>query len=336
VKDLQSGLFIPFNSLTAVKNRILSVLTGSKNNVDPIDVPFLKKQRPLETRPALGVLISSQKDLSLCSETAADIYFHLPNCFKKERLATQSFELVDLFLENRKLIPWFPSVLIGENYAAAADFLQLVKPDRIVTNNTGIAYQAGRLGIPWIAGPYLNAVNSFSLLCLKEKFNCSGAFISNEISKYQVKSIIRPADFKLYYSIYHPALLLSSRQCLFHQVIGCEKNSVDAQCFQMCNKSASITNLKNVPLLINKTKGNYHCIYHNHHYLNTDIVKDIPGTFSSFLIDLRDIATETNTQADKTGIITLFENLLNGKPDSESILKQMIHPTTAAQYIKGI
>ncbi len=336
LENLQTDLFIAYNELTSIKKRILSVLTGIIMTAEPIDVPFLKKQRPLETRPDLGVLISSQKDLYLCSQTVADIYFQLPGCFQKKGFETESSELVDLFLNNRKLIPWFPPVLIGENYAAAADLLQQAQPNRIVTNNTGIAYEANKLGIPWIAGPYLNMVNSFSLLCLNEKFNCSGAFISNEISKYQIKSIIRPENFKLYYSIYHPVLLLTSRQCLFHQVIGCEKKSMDEECLQTCSKSASITNLKKISFFIEKEEGNYHCIYNNKNFLNMDIIADIPGIFSSFLIDLRDVATETKIEMEKSGVIKLFENLLNGKSDAKKILRKSIHPTTNTQYKKGI
>jgi len=354
LENLQKDLFLSLKELTSVKKRILSVLygstglnsstgingsksvTGSKEMIDPIDVPFLKKQRPLKNKPALSVLISSQKDLYLCNNSSADIFFQLPNCFKKEGSKNEPSEFIDLFLKNKKLMPWFPSVLIGENYTDAVKFLQQVQPELIVTNNTGIAYEACKRKIPWIAGPCLNIVNSFSLLCLKEKFNCSGAFISNEISKYQIKRFIRPVNFKLYYSIYHPVLLLTSRQCLFHQVTGCEKSRIDEQCIQTCNKSASIRNLKKVSLFIEKSKGDYHCIYNNINFLNTDIVTDVPGMFSGFSIDLRDIKTETKIEMDKSGIITLFEKLLNGNPDSRKELNQIIYPSTNIQYKKGI
>jgi putative protease len=211
-----------------------------------------------------------------------------------------------------------------------------VQPERIVTNNTGIAYEAYQKGISWIAGPYLNIVNSYSLLCLKENFNCYGSFISNELKKIQLKNIKKPDNFKLYYSIYHPIVLLTSRQCLFHQVTGCEKNKIDDFCIPQCEKSASITNLKKVSLFIEKTKGNYHGIYNETHFLNTDIVTDVPDLFSGFFIDLRDIKTDTKIERDKLRIVTLFENHLDGNPDSAEELKQSIHPSTSTQYKKGI
>ena len=330
-ENLQSDLFIPYKELTSIKKRILARLNGIKKIIEPIAVPVLKKQSTPHIKPALSLLISSQKDLYLCDKTAADIFFQLPDCLKNEYPG-----FIDLFSKNRKITPWFPSVLIGENYTAAVNFLKKVEPELIVTNNSGIAYEACQKGIPWIAGPFLNVINSFSLLCLKENFDCYGSFISNEISRNQMKSIIKPQDFKLYYSIYHPISLMVSRQCLHQQVIGCEKSSIDDDCIQKCQKSSSITNLSKVPFFIKKTKGNYHCIYSNNNFLNTDIVTDLPNVFSSFFIDLRDIKTETKIGMDKSGIIALFEQLLNGDRDSENELKQMIHPSTNAQYTKGL
>jgi U32 family peptidase len=330
LEHLEKDLFISFNEITSIKKRLLFILNNSKKMIDPIDVPFLNKDT-LKRPPALSVLISSQKDVGLCNETCAEIFFQLPNCLKNE-----SLNLLDFFLKNKKLTPWFPSVLIGENYRAAVEFLEQVQPEFIVTNNTGIAYEAYQKEIPWIAGPYLNIVNSFSLLCLKENFNSCGSFISNEISKYQIKSIIKPENFNLYYSIYHPVLLMTSRQCLLHQVTGCEKHTMDEECIQKCEKSSSITNLKNQLLLIKKTGGNYHSIYNNINYLNTDIVKDIPNMFSNFFIDLRDIKTETRIKMDKISIIRLFESFINGNLDSKKDLKQVIHPSINTQYKKGI
>ncbi|MBU0973184.1 MAG: U32 family peptidase, partial [Proteobacteria bacterium] len=304
---------------------------GSKEIMAPIAVPLLKTEKTIQSPPALCVLISSAKDVYLCQESGPDIFFQLPNCFEN-----QGAGLVALFLNNKKLMPWFPAVLIGENYRAALEFLQQVNPKRIVTNNTGIAYEAYKRGIPWIAGPYLNLANSFGLLCLKERFACYGAFISNELNNYQIKTIVSPENFKRYYRIYHPILLMTSRQCLFHQVTGCEKNAIDGDCIQTCHKSSSITNLKNLPLFIEKTQGNYHCIYNHINFLNTDIVTDLPGFFTGFFIDLRQIKTQTRSGTDKPGIMALFERLLKGDPDSKKEITQMIHPSTNLQYQKGI
>ncbi len=220
------------------------------------------------------MLISTKQDIELCGTTSADIYYQLPDSIHSE-LAP----LVNIFSVNEKLIPWFPSILIGENYTAAVEFLEQVKPKLIVTNNTGIAYAAYEKGIDWIAGPYLNIMNSFSLLCMKEEFNCVGSFISNEINQKQIKPIVRPENFKLFYSIYHPILLMTSRQCLFHQTVGCKKKAFDTKCLKKCKKSASIINLKEASFVLDKQKGDHNSLYSEHNFLNTAIPTDLDGVF---------------------------------------------------------
>ncbi len=331
LEHLSSGLYINFKELTSIKKRLLFILNGSKEYVAPINVPVLKNPEKEETKTTLSVLISSKSDIDICNGTTGDIYFQLPDGFKNE-----CDELIEWFIENQKIRPWFPSVLIGEDYEAAVDFLHQVRPKGIVTNNTGIAYEAWEKGIPWIAGPYLNTVNSYSLISLKENFNCAGAFISNEINQYQIRSIKKPADFELYYSIYHPIVLMTSRQCLFHQVTGCEKSRIDGTCIQDCAKSSSITNLDHHSFHIEKSKGSYHRIYNERNFLNTDIIKDLPDVFFSFFIDLRDIKTKTRVGLSKSEVIKLFEDLIKGKPGSVEKLKRNISPTTMEQYGRGI
>jgi U32 family peptidase len=329
--DLQTNVYLPFKELTAIKKRLLFILNDSRETLDPIQVPTFRKQNREKIKPSLSVLISSAKDLYLCKETTDDIYFQLPDSFINE-----CAEYVNLFRKNGNLIPWFPSVLIGDDYSAAVEFLEQVQPRLIVTNNTGIAYEACQKGVSWIAGPYLNVTNSFSLLCLKENFNCSGAFISNEISQTQMRQLNSPEGFKLYYSIYHPIVLMTSRQCLFHQVSGCGKDQLDETCILHCEKSATITNLKNETIYLEKSKGNYHRIFSETNFLNTDIVTNEPDLFSGFLIDLRDVKTGTQTNLDKSLIMKQFENLINGNPDSKEELQKMIHSMTNVQYQRGI
>jgi len=329
--NLQHGLFLPFKELTSLKKKILFYLNGSKEMADQVDIPVLNRNVSKIDKPALSILISSPDDLHHCGETSADIYYQIPGGLK---LMYDS--VVDLFSVNKQLIPWFPSILTGADYSAAVKFLYDVKPALIVTNNTGVAFEAYERGISWIAGPFLNSVNSFSLKCLKENFSCAGAFISNEINEQQIRSIKKPDNFKLYYSIYHPIVLMTSRQCLFHQVTGCDKEIIDETCIGQCEKTAAITNLKDVKIRIEKSKGNYHSIYNDTNYLNTGILERLPHLFSGVLIDLRDIHTGTKIEADKSSIVKLFEDYLDGRDGSADELHRSIHPATCTQYMKGI
>ncbi len=331
LNGFNKALFVPFKELTLIRNKIFFKLNGSRDIVAHIDMPILEKKSDEKITPSLSMLISSEKDLHLCDETDAEVYFQVPNHFTKKLS-----DLVELFKNNKKLIPWFPAVLIGENYDAAVELLQQVKPERIITNNTGIAYAAYEQGISWVAGPYMNLVNSFSLLCLKENFNCAGAFISNEINQSQIKKITKPDNFKLIYSISHPIVLMTTIACMFHQVSGCKKNIVDDKCIQRCENSASITNLKDVSYFIDKEKGGYHTVYNETDFLNTDIISDIPDVFSNFFIDLRDIKTGTEIDLDKTKLVKLFEIHLSGDSESINKLQQNIHPSTSTQYRRGI
>tara|TARA_R110001583_G_scaffold48896_2_gene153009 strand:- start:12182 stop:14425 length:2244 start_codon:yes stop_codon:yes gene_type:complete len=328
---LGADLFIPYKELTSLKKRLLFILNGSKESIDPITLPSLKKSEAHTEQAKLSILISSKDDLSLCDEHTGDIYFQLPNSFQN-KLA----EYLDLFRENKKLIPWFPSVIIGEDYNTAVEFLSELKPNKIISNNTGIAYEACQRGIDWIAGPQLNLTNSYSLLCLKEQLNCKGAFLSNELNKNQLKQIKCPDKFELHYSIYHPLVLMTSRQCLFHQVTGCEKNRLDATCIQNCDKISSITNLKEDTFFIEKSKGNYHHVYNEHNFLNTAIIKDLPNKFSSYSIDLSDIKSGKDAKLNKSKLIHLFKSVLDGEFESEERLRESIVSTTCVQYKKGI
>ncbi len=331
IKNLSSGLHLPFSELTLLKNRILFILNDSRAQVAPVKLPVLLRSDQRSTPPALSVLISSEKDLHLCEKTAVHIYFQLPDS-PSNNLA----EWIVLFKNNSSLIPWFPPVLISKEYHAAEQFLKEVQPEQIVTNNTGIAFKANEMGIPWIAGPFLNMTNSYSLLALKESSNCAGAFISNELSLRQIRGIKKPENFDLFFSIYHPIELMTSRQCLLQQVSACEKEQIDETCIRSCQKSASIRNLKQETLFIDKGAGNYCRIYNETNYLNTEIVADVPDLFSRFLIDLRDIRTETRLEMDKSKCIQLFAYHLQGDPHATLQLRGAIHPTNNKQYQTGI
>ncbi len=330
-EQLQKQLFLPHKELIVLKKQIVFVLNGSIAEIPPVELPRLKQPATVASKPTLSVVISSREELQQCQSTSAELFFQLPNCFEDD-----SLQWIELFRENSRFIPWFPAVLIGDDYTAAVDILQRLQPKRIVTDNTGIAYEAYKRGIDWVAGPSLNSVNSFTLLCLKKKFNCTGAFISNELSRDQIKKIVTPERFNLYYSIYHPILLMTSRSCLFHQVEGCNKSSVDKECSLHCSRAASITTLKNETLIINKSKGCYHRIYNQHNFLNSDIVSDLPGLFSSFCIDLTNIPTETKSALDNSSLIQTFEQLLKGSTEARQELEKNIRPTTHRQYNKGI
>ncbi|MGF1749693.1 peptidase U32 family protein [Vibrio cionasavignyae] len=328
---VDANLSIPFREVSVVKDEIDFILNGSVAVVKHVDVPALEKFAKVNDKPTLSMLIADEKDLHLCDVTEADIYFKLPESFKK-----RCNKYIDILAANPRLIPWFPAVLIGKDYDEAVRVLEEVKPARIVTNNTGIAYKAYEMGIEWVAGPFMNTTNSHALITLKEELNCAGAFISNEINHGQIRHISRPENFKLFYSIYHPILMMTSRQCFFQRTVGCNKAAIEAGCMLKCEKATTITNVKGISFAVDKQKGGYPSIYNHEQFLNYDIVNDLSGLFDEFFIDLTNIGAGSKEQQDKVELIKHFEGLLAGIEGSQQQLDRLVEVRTNAQYVQGL
>jgi len=330
-EGLGSGLNIPFKELSSLKNKLAFLLNDSVAVVPAVEIPHLNQHAKIEEKPRMSLLIADVKDIYLCNETDADVYFKLPESFK---VGNRTY--IDLFLDNPRLIPWFPAVLIGKDYLEAIKVLEEVQPKYIVSNNTGVAYKAFEMGIDWVAGPFLNTTNSYALLTLKEDLGCKGAFISNEINKLQIRNIKRPENFKLFYSIYHPILMMTSRQCFFQQTVGCKKPSIEDGCMLKCEKATSITNVKGISFAVDKQKGGYPSIYNHEQFLNVDAVNDFSQLFDEFFIDLTDIGSGSKEKPDKIQLIHHFENMLNGVQESGVQLNEMVSVSTNAQYKQGL
>jgi len=340
--DLGDDLSIPFKELTALKNQAAFLLNNEVELVPFANVPALEKHNKASKKLSMSILIADEADVYLCDLTDADVYFKLPESWKKD-----CNKHIDIFLRNPQLIPWFPAVLIGKDYDESIRLLEQIRPERIVSNNTGIAFKAFEMGIEWIAGPFLNTTNSYALLTLQEELNCAGAFISNEINRIQIRNIARPDNFRLLYSIYHPILMMTSRQCFFQQTVGCKKPSIEDGCMLKCKKATTITNVKGVKFAVDKQRGGYPSIYNHEQFLNADIVNDLGDLFDEFFIDLTNIGSGSKQEHDKAKLITHFENLLkensgdgdvskNSRNQAAEQLHSMITLSTNAQYRQGL
>ena len=337
---LADSLSIPFKELTALKNQASYLLNNEVDIIPFVEVPSLEKHKKTKTSGAkkhsMSILIADEKDVNLCDLTDADVYFKLPESWKKD-----CDKHIEIFERNPQLIPWFPAVLIGKDYDESIRLLERIRPARIVSNNTGVAYVANQMGIEWIAGPFLNTTNSYALLTLKEDLNCAGAFISNEINRNQIKNIARPENFKMLYSIYHPILMMTSRQCFFQQTVGCNKPSIEDGCMLKCTKATTITNVKGVSFAVDKQRGGYPSIYNHEQFLNSEIVDDLGDLFDEFFIDLTNIGAGSKQEHDKAQLIEYFENLLSSERYDDHAhaakqLSELVTLSTNAQYSQGL
>ncbi|HCH5253655.1 U32 family peptidase [Vibrio parahaemolyticus] len=303
-----------------------------KGSIDVPTLPALPQPEPRQGAPKLSVLISSAQEAMLCEYHDIDVYYQLPMGLSGELSA-----MMELFQANPMLKPWFPAILIGEDYHAARVFLDTIQPELSITNNSGVGMIARELGLGWVAGPQMNTVNSYAFKCLQDEFAASGAFVSNELNMKQMRHIKRPKNMRSFYSIYHPNTLLTSRQCLFQQTEGCRKVKVNKGCLKRCDKRTSIINLKDNPYVVQKQKGSHNSIYSEHNVLNLQVLHDLPQLFTDVLIDLRDIQTETKVSASKPELIDAFLALLEDHSEQAvQTLNAMIQPTTNAQYLKGL
>ncbi|WMN66570.1 U32 family peptidase [Vibrio parahaemolyticus] len=303
-----------------------------KGSIDVPTLPALPQPEPRQGAPKLSVLISSAQEAMLCEYQDIDVYYQLPMGLSGELSA-----MVELFQANPILKPWFPAILIGEDYHAARVFLETIQPESLITNNSGVGMIAKELGLGWVAGPQMNTVNSYAFKCLQDEFAASGAFVSNELNMKQMRHIKRPQNMRSFYSIYHPNTLLTSRQCLFQQTEGCRKVKVNKGCLKRCDKRTSIINLKDNPYVVQKQKGSHNSIYSEHNVLNLQVLHDLPQLFTDVLIDLRDIQTETKVSASKPELIDAFLALLEEYSEQTvQTLNAMIQPTANAQYLKGL
>ncbi|MFH4453316.1 U32 family peptidase [Vibrio alginolyticus] len=303
-----------------------------KGSIDVPTLPALPQPDPRQGAPKLSVLISSAQEAMLCEYHHIDVYYQLPMGLSGELSA-----MIELFQANPMLKPWFPAILIGEDYHAARVFLETIQPELLITNNSGVGMIAKELGLGWVAGPQMNTVNSYAFKCLQDEFAASGAFVSNELNMKQMRHIKRPQNMRSFYSIYHPNTLLTSRQCLFQQTEGCRKVKVNKGCLKRCDKRTSIINLKDNPYVVQKQKGSHNSIYSEHNVLNLQVLHDLPQLFTDVLIDLRDIQTETKVSASKPELIDAFLALLEEHSEQTiQTLNAMIQPTANAQYLKGL
>ncbi|WP_075602686.1 peptidase U32 family protein [Saccharicrinis aurantiacus] len=323
--ELENGVYIPFKEINAFKKFLLNKLINNSATLPNIELPTLEKHQAINKNKTLSVLIN---DISNFVPIPGVVYyFDMPSAMKSGLK-----NLCDVFIKYDQLIPYFPSILIGEDFTAAKEFLSVVKPNVLVTNNSGIASIAMEQGIDWIAGPYFNLSNSFSLKALSEMSGCKGAFLSNEMNRQQLRKIRKPDDFQLSFSIYHPILLMTSRQCLIHEASACRLTEMNEQCLPTCNRKARVKNEKKELIHIIKSKGHHHRVFSNTRYLNFDVLKDCNGLFDNYMIDLTQLEPNENMQS----IIESFKGLVTDGLMEDQLLAAYSRNTTDHQYRVGL
>ncbi len=311
-------MIIPFASLQKLKKEMLFVLNNNKDFVEEIEL--LRQEKKSFETPKLEILISNIKDLDKVKDIDS-IFFEIPSSFNLQ-------EFVEIFNNHKNIIPLFSSIIIGKDFENAVEFLRKINPKKIATSNTGIAFEANKLGIRWIATSQMNITNSFSQKCLKE-MGCVGAFLSNELSKKQIRSVGAVEKFELHFSIFHPINLMTSRQCFFTQMGQCDKQNFDETCLKTCSKQEIIKNQNHQEILISKRAGFYTEVITNNRYYNLEVVEDFRNKFSHFCVDLREI-----NQFSQIPKLQKLQEFIKGDFSLKEELS--LEQTTNNQYLVGI
>lgn len=284
-----------------------------------------------DCEPQLVVSISTPEQLTLVEQHSDVLFFyHLPDA-----LADYYQQIEEILAKHTSIIPVFPAILIGEHYQAAKQLVKRLIGRKLVTDNLGVAQAAKEYQVDWVAGQHLNIANSFALRCIKQELGGGGAVISSELSYKQMKRVVRPEGFELYYTLYQPMMLLTSRHCLFMQSVGCKKQRMNRGCLKRCSKHTSILNLRDNPYVIDKQKGSFNRLYADKNTLHLDAIEQLGGLFTHFVVDLRPIKTETRVQVDDAQLIEGFKIALSGQQTQQQITG-MIDNTTSLQYAKGV
>jgi U32 family peptidase len=335
--ELDENLFLPLRELNELRRKGIAALSGEPAQTSvALVVPERKKAVLRNGKPKLACLISSEKELRLDKAEEVEFLYEVP-----PSLGRSTDAYATLFTTHPSLIPWFSGILIGDDFDAAVALLERIHPPYIVTDNSGIGMEASTRNIPWVAGPLLNCTNSYSIECLSNYTGCKGAFISNELSKEQIRSINLPelpnaSTFDLWFTVFNPLLLINTRQCIIRNCNACTKDKTDASCLAECSRRSVVYDTNNNPFYIEKRAGHYNQVYNGRHYFNPDIVRDLRGMFSNWVVDLRDIRTLTTTRVAKEELLKKFVACVRDEPNSVATLRSLIQTTTAGQYTRGV
>ncbi|GIU46789.1 peptidase U32 [Shewanella sairae] len=377
---LNEGLFVPFKALTEMKRSIVTWLNNGREQVEEVTLQQVRQQlnfsqinctqsnlaqtelspvkssvavTKFEHRPKLSILIANRRDLALYQQLKQQIgdmsqlrvYYLVPDA-----IAAEQEKLTLLFKREPELIPWFGAVIMQPDFEAASALLSELKPKLIVTNNSGLGLVAKQLRLDWIAGPYLNTSNTLSMQSLRTQ-GCVGAFVSNELNKNQIKGLKVPRGFELHYSIYHPIMLMSSRQCLFLQSSGCDKSVMDAECLTVCKKHTGLTNVKGVDFVIDKKRREHNALYGSEHFYNPHIALELNRQLDWLHLDLRAVATRSELHQSPLETIKAIDTVLAKQSETNlhtdkqhatedidllSSLESLMSQTTCVQYRKGL
>jgi putative protease len=310
--EFDENCFIPVSQINQLRRDAVAQL---------LDFEELSKISRLEfaeqsiSTPQIALLVDSEKLVKQFENSDKLVVFEIPpNC------ASTKEKLISLFKNNSSLIPSFPAILIGADFSAAIKILKSKKFAQIITDNSGVAHEASKLNLNWVAGSLLNCTNSDALIVFKER-GAVGSFLSIELGDKQRNEIVPPPQFQLWHTLLGKQLLMNSRQCFIRNCNLCSKDISDENCIP-CSKKTTVYNSAKEPFRVVKRPGFYNQIFSGKDLLDLSVLKS--KKFSRFVLDFREIETSTKFEVPVEKIVALAESMVEGKSGSEEGLTKAV------------
>ncbi|MFP4242007.1 MAG: peptidase U32 family protein [Chitinispirillaceae bacterium] len=184
-----------------------------------------------------------------------------PNCDAAVAVIPNSIGDIDkmaaVIKAHKSIAPFFSSILIGQDFERAVKLLEKLDGRQIITDNTGIADAASRLGTEWIAGPGFNIANSYAVEALLSMQGFSGLFFSPEFTRKETGAVQVPPHIDVWQAVNHEKVFMTTRQCLIRNISGCSKRVCDHNCLANCDRTETVVNSHGRRFNIIKRPGFY-------------------------------------------------------------------------------
>lgn len=319
VINLEPNLFLPIKELNSLRREAISYFTSEQKQIN-----FTVRKNTKKFKNKLALLFSSKED-----------YLQLENKNYLAFLEVTATSKIEDFSEG--LLPWIPMFIPQNKFEIYTSLISSIKPNLIVTDNSGIGAWCQKNRIEWIAGPELNCSNSYSFRAYK-KNGAVGGFYSTELSRMQINDFSSDDSFMTFCKVFGAQLMMTSRNCFFLNSSGCiqGKEYIDDKC-SSCKNNESFKDEHNHLFHIEKKSGYINRIFDDKVLF---ALKEILKSNSDYyLLDFRKFQFTKSDNKDNQEIInfctTLIENRTLNQKRLNSI-KTKFHSTSTGSFETGI
>ncbi len=316
---LEPGLFLPLKELNRMRRDALDAFKPLKDlNISPVSSP---SRKPLKK---IAILVNDADYESWLGKG-----FDGP-VFLEAGMATDPERI------SEKTNLWLPQFILDGEVDHYRSLIKCVKPELVVSDNSGLGLWCAGEGVSWIGGPQLNICNSMAMNALEKEAGAAGGFYSPELNKHQLSEIPGRDGVLSFYTVFGPVLMMTSRQCFFLKPGLCRQGRAakDGKCRAFCENYSTFYDEKNVPFHVVKNRGFLNRIYNDSLLFLPQAVKDLDVDY--FLLDLRGMPFYSLSRETKMELVNFFRETAKGNNGlKEGPIKEKLPPLTYGNYRRG-